>query len=81
MKTRSKNGSLRLWRAALTCLCAGLVVDAALDSPTADAARKGRPGHDSLPSKGNIAAKFPTLPTGPHPSEAKSSQKITKQQL
>jgi hypothetical protein len=83
MKARGTNGALCVRSAALTCLCAGFVAIAALDSPAAFAAGKREVGHgvSSLPSKGNIPARFPTLPTGPHPSEAKSAQKITKQQL
>ncbi|CAN0624619.1 conserved exported protein of unknown function [Burkholderia multivorans] len=84
MKARRTNGSLRVWSATLTCLCAGCVAVAAMDSPAAFAAGKPRPvthGVSTLPSKGSISAKLPTLPTGPHPSEAKSTQKITKQQL
>ena len=84
MKARRTNGSLRVWGATLTCLCAGCVAVAAIGSPAAFAAGKTRTaGHEAstLPNKGNISAKLPTLPTGPHPSEAKSTQKITKQQL
>lgn len=79
MKTRSANGALRVWRAALICVCAGCVALAALDSPAAFAAGKRQVGHAALPSNGNIPAKLPTLPTGPHPSEADS--KVTKRQL
>ncbi|KDB09741.1 hypothetical protein LIG30_0061 [Burkholderia sp. lig30] len=84
MKTRGTNGSLRVWSATLTCLCAGCVAVAAIGSPAAFAAGKTRPaGHNAstLPYKGNVPSKLPTLPSGPHPSEAKSTQKITKQQL
>ncbi|CAN0628083.1 conserved exported protein of unknown function [Burkholderia multivorans] len=84
MKTGRTNGSLRVWSAALTCLCAGCVAVAAIGSPAAFAAGKKRQaGHEvsTLPYKGNISAKLPTPPTGPHPSEAKSTQKFTKQQL
>ncbi len=84
MKARRTHGSLRVWSATLTCLCAGCVAVAAIGSPAAFAAGKKRPaGNDAstLPYKGNIPAKLPTPPTGPHPSEAKSTQKITKQQL
>ncbi|MBN3788420.1 hypothetical protein G3N94_16165 [Burkholderia sp. Ac-20353] len=66
-----------MWRALLTGLCAGAVAVATLGSPAAIAAGKPRHvGHGSLPVKGSIAAKFPTLPTGPHPSEVNSKQKI-----
>ncbi|MGU7783599.1 hypothetical protein [Burkholderia sp. PU8-34] len=88
MKVRGTNRPLRVWGATLTCLCAGCVAFAALGSPAAFAAGKPRPvahGANTLPSKGNMKgnmlATLPTLPTGPHPSEAKSTQKFTKQQL
>ncbi|WP_232430011.1 hypothetical protein [Burkholderia ubonensis] len=81
MKVRGTNGSLRVWRAVLTGLCASAVAFAALSSPAAFAAGKGprHIGHGSLPVKGSIPAKFPKLPTGPHPSEAKS--KVTPKPL
>ncbi|WP_230954230.1 hypothetical protein [Burkholderia stagnalis] len=83
MKVRGMNRSRRVWSAALTCLCAGIVAAAALNSPAAFAGGKRNVGRglSTLPWKGNIPAKFATLPTGPHPSEAKNTQKIAKQQL
>lgn len=78
MKVRRTNESPSVWRALLTGLCAGAVAAAALGSPAAFAAGKSQRhvGHGSLPVKGSIAAKFPSLPTGPHPSEVNSKQKI-----
>ncbi|MFA8324464.1 hypothetical protein [Burkholderia ubonensis] len=83
MKVRGTNGSLRVWRAVLTGLCASAVAFAALGTTASFAAGKGprHVGHGSLPSKGSIPAKFPTLPTGPHPSEAKNIGKFKPQQL
>ncbi|MGU7770107.1 hypothetical protein ACV229_07975 [Burkholderia sp. MR1-5-21] len=82
MKVRGTNGSLRVWGALLTGLCAGAVAVAALGSPAAFAGGKPRHvGHGSLPVKGSIAARFPTLLTGPHPSEAKNAGKFKPQQL
>ncbi|RQR61237.1 hypothetical protein DIE19_14225 [Burkholderia sp. Bp9126] len=65
----------------LTGLCAAIVAVAALGSQAAFAGPKRQSGHGSLPSKGNIPAKFETLPTGPHPSEAKNAGKLKPQQL
>ncbi|AOJ67301.1 hypothetical protein WJ32_31775 [Burkholderia ubonensis] len=72
-----------MWRAVLTGLCASAVAFAALGTSASLAAGKGprHVGHGSLPSKGSIPAKFPTLPTGPHPSEAKNIGKFKPQQL
>lgn len=81
MKVRGTNGSLRIGRAVLTGLCAGAVALAALGSQAAFAGPKRHTAHHSLPSKGNIPAKFQTLPTGPHPSEAKNAGKFKQQQL
>ncbi|WP_230949388.1 hypothetical protein [Burkholderia stagnalis] len=81
MKVRGTHGSLRVWSAVLTGLCAAVVTVAALGSQAAFAGPKRQTGHGSLPSKGNIPAKFDTLPSGPHPSEAKNAGKIKPQQL
>ncbi|MGZ2746413.1 hypothetical protein [Burkholderia stagnalis] len=81
MKVRGTHGSLRVWSAMLTGLCAGIVAVAALGSQAAFAGPKHHTGHGSLPSKGNIPAKFQTLPTGPHPSETKNAGKFKPQQL
>ncbi|RQS13135.1 hypothetical protein DIE07_07675 [Burkholderia sp. Bp9002] len=65
----------------LTGLCAAVVTVAAVGSQAAYAGPKRPSGHSSLPSKGNIPAKFETLPTGPHPSETKNAGKFKPQQL
>jgi len=81
MKVRGTHGSLRVWSAVLTGLCAAVVTVAALGSQAAFAGPKRQTGHGSLPSKGNIPAKFETLPSGPHPSEVKNAGKFKPQQL
>ncbi|WP_063709341.1 hypothetical protein [Burkholderia stagnalis] len=81
MKVRGTHGSLRVGSAVLTGLCAAIVTVAAIGSQAAFAGPKHHTGHGSLPSKGNIPAKFQTLPTGPHPSETKNAGKFKPQQL
>jgi len=80
MNARKSKGSSIVRGAILSCLCSGLVVAAALDSPAAVAARR-HTGQGQLPPNAQISGKPKSMPTGPHPSETMGKQKIKPQQL